>query len=773
MPVSPRWSNWTFDFKAMSWLYDIASASISQPSEDYEFSNPAPLPQGARPQLSVSDITTYFERTFGDFLHLIASLSRTERIDLALDDLADFTTQGLLTFGTVVYNQQPGILGYFSSTSSPEWHFENRSHNIEVNYSQQVRSRVDIQKHDTHNNRLNLYFSLRLPSKERNRFRAAYLSQYLSSAQTTTYLIDEIGFSFFGNFSHNDTACHEPAYLFVQPLNIQYVNGLYGISYPLPDTLFCWTSDPQGMNVIPKKDWERYGIPKLHVQIWIGSTWFDTEYPWAERHLCNKNYELNGKQYARDHGYPELKFGDPHDAKMEVVEESEGEGQSCSGSDRKSPDGGIKCAYNNETLEELYVNDNSHLNSQLPSQSVSSFKNTAKGREGTAAAYLGQGGDLNNQRVLEQAQLLVEMLTTMINTAKSSETVVMQSPTTSQTATPETGRRQKLQEISEGQRNDGPSASQNPTSALIRMAHSSQTRDVTFTVPKPTKQETAGQEAIGQARMTKSVHSEPTSFQFSQTVIKTGADTAKKSTEPSKPLQATKATRVTVPSGSTTATFDTKRSQPMREAASVLIPRRHLQTKKTKKLQVINPSRSKTGTTLQKPTRTRSSQLASKTVSRSNKAAKQPETTRGTMNPTRESGIKGSTETLPCMARSSLARATVIALNPQTGPQPMKQEIMNSTGSRTGIVVARKPTPARASGTVNKPAIPLKGTKKGLESRDGAKNRVNTTVKGAFKESSRPLLSANSAKSKFNGQGQASGMEIDEGTVHLDGLDSV
>ncbi|KAK1221811.1 hypothetical protein PQX77_015373, partial [Marasmius sp. AFHP31] len=179
-PVSRLWTDWMFNPKTKSWHFDIASASIREWEEDKFLLNPIPLPQGSQPQLTADNIVTYFEKTFGDFLYLYASWGGTLR-----QNLSGYASHGVLTFGAVV-RWGGGIVAHFPSTPSPELYFASQSRNITASYSTEVSSRVDMQIHNIHGARLNLYFSLRLPLKERNRLRAAYLSQHPSDADILT-----------------------------------------------------------------------------------------------------------------------------------------------------------------------------------------------------------------------------------------------------------------------------------------------------------------------------------------------------------------------------------------------------------------------------------------------------------------------------------------------------------------------------------------------------------------------------------------------------------
>ncbi|KAK1221981.1 hypothetical protein PQX77_015198 [Marasmius sp. AFHP31] len=317
-----------FNAKTKSWHFDVASASIGEWVDEDGFESLIPLPQDTQPELNANDITTHFEKAFGDVLYLYTSTGTTWK-----RPWSDYATHDILTFGSVVHWRE-GVVGHFSSTPSPEWHFENQSRNIKASYSTKVPSRVDFELNNTHDPRLNLYFSLRLPLKERTRLRAAYLSQHLLSAWHPTYFIDEIGFSLAGNLSHTPSTSARPAYLFVPPLLVDYINGMCCIHHPLPDSLFYWTSDPEGKNVIPEESWMDYGIPKLEVYEWIGSFWGSSLYNLVRNHLCDKGYGSDRKQYARDKGYPELLRGDPHDTRMVELEDpdSDSDESSCSGS---------------------------------------------------------------------------------------------------------------------------------------------------------------------------------------------------------------------------------------------------------------------------------------------------------------------------------------------------------------------------------------------------------------------------------------------------------
>ncbi|KAL0577775.1 hypothetical protein V5O48_004203 [Marasmius crinis-equi] len=76
--------------------------------------------------------------------------------------------------------------------------------------------------------------------------------------------------------------------------------------------LFYWSFDPEGKERISEVDWEKYGIPKLQVETWIGSSWLDFFYGTSQEYLRLKNYDIDGEQYALERGWPILLRWDPH-----------------------------------------------------------------------------------------------------------------------------------------------------------------------------------------------------------------------------------------------------------------------------------------------------------------------------------------------------------------------------------------------------------------------------------------------------------------------------
>ncbi|KAJ8074321.1 hypothetical protein PM082_012634 [Marasmius tenuissimus] len=317
IPIPFHRGDWTFNIKTQSWQYDPATFSISQPEPKFYHRMPTPLHLDTQPQLNSNEIVAYFRQRFGDSLYLFASLGGTLTGKLlCLKELP----HNYLTFGTVVNLRKSSFLAHFPSTPSPEWFFENYSRGIKANYSRKVPSRVDFNFCKTTGpHMMDLFFSMRLPEKDRNRFRAAYLCQFnngfgsMQSFRSRSMFIDEVRFSIVGDFPHTPAP---EVYLFVPPLSVISVNEMWCIHYPLPESLFYWSVDPEGKESIPKEDWKQYGIPYLQVMMRIGSFWFPEEYECVMDHLRKNNYDLDGKQYAHDHEYPELIRGDPHDRRI-------------------------------------------------------------------------------------------------------------------------------------------------------------------------------------------------------------------------------------------------------------------------------------------------------------------------------------------------------------------------------------------------------------------------------------------------------------------------
>ncbi|KAK1230738.1 hypothetical protein PQX77_006161, partial [Marasmius sp. AFHP31] len=321
-PVTRRDEDWSIDLKTLSWLYNPANISLNPPSEKHllpYLNRFPPLRQDAVPQLNPTEIIAYVEKNTGDFLYLIAA-----RGGSWIDNLSNWAQNGLLTFGAIVQRKRRGILAHFPSTPSPKLFCQSRSPDVEASYSNS--GRVDLSFQKTGNVNVTLRFGLRIPN---NDLRVAYLCQSLpfyDGRRDVRHVvcIDQVGFHLEGIFYEDPATCPKPAYLFIPPLHTELINGLHCFRYPLSRNRFYWSNDPQGRNKIAKKDWERLRIPKLRVRGLIGTRWNDFEYTSVREILHQKNRDSDGKQYAREHGYPELVPGDPHDTtRFKELESSE------------------------------------------------------------------------------------------------------------------------------------------------------------------------------------------------------------------------------------------------------------------------------------------------------------------------------------------------------------------------------------------------------------------------------------------------------------------
>ncbi|KAK1233184.1 hypothetical protein PQX77_003672 [Marasmius sp. AFHP31] len=318
--VSPRWENWAYNLTTHSWQYDLASASLSSssPRINYNPGTQRPLRQNTLPRLDFNEIAACFEVNFGDFLYPHTRFSWATAVEPGLESEA-FAVHGLLTFGTVVHSQQ-GVLAHFPFVSAPRWYCQSENDDIEAKYSRSVASRVDLSFHRSGETEVKLDFSLALSENDRTRFCAAYLSQSLdlpAHDDQDIVFIHEFRFRLRGTFPRDPS----PAFLFVPPVPVQHFDGMHCLCYPLPTNLFYWSLDPHGATAIPKEDWREYGIPDLEMTSLIGSQWNDEQYKSIREYLHRKSYAMDGRQYARDHDYPQLVRGDPHGAGIADLEE--------------------------------------------------------------------------------------------------------------------------------------------------------------------------------------------------------------------------------------------------------------------------------------------------------------------------------------------------------------------------------------------------------------------------------------------------------------------
>ncbi|KAK1215535.1 hypothetical protein PQX77_021858 [Marasmius sp. AFHP31] len=299
--VTHRREDWSIDFQTLTCQYNPANISLIPPSEEHlkpYLTRLPPLRQDAVPQLNPTKIIAHVEENLGDFLYLIAAAGGSW-----IDNLSNYAQNGLLTFGAIVQRKRPGSLAHFPSTPSPELFCKSRSPDVEASYSNS--GRVDLSFQNTDNVNVTLHFGFCRDMED-------------------VVCIDQVGFRLKGIFCEDPTTHSKPAYLFIRPLHTELINGLHCLRHPLSKNIFYWSNDPQGRDKIAEKDWERLRIPQLRVQGLIGSYWNYYGYAVVQELLHLKNRDSDGKQYARERGYPKLIPGDPHNStRFKELESSE------------------------------------------------------------------------------------------------------------------------------------------------------------------------------------------------------------------------------------------------------------------------------------------------------------------------------------------------------------------------------------------------------------------------------------------------------------------
>ncbi|KAJ8092917.1 hypothetical protein PM082_023551 [Marasmius tenuissimus] len=361
VPVTADPKHWMFSLKTLAWQYDVLSIAsggrrkfscsyVAQFIDSYRIPPPIALQQPETgPLLDVSKIVAFVEQSFGGLSYLLVSRSAVTWTE-GKDPLVYNERPGVWGFGTVVRKLQTHeeeVIAHHLFKSVPEWRCASLTSGVEASYSASVSSRVDLSYPNTYSHSkycdpvgvaLRIRFAWCLPVNERNRFRAAYLTQspyMLNDPHDCTYF-DSLGF-----FLHCPKPIplanlrRLPAYLFVPPVPIEWVDNIRCIRHPPPSPVFYWTSDPEGECVIRERDWEKYNIPILQVALSQGSRWHPWAYKTIERYMRMKGYDLDWKQYARDRGYPELVLGSPFSTRLKElrVEDAPGDVDAPSRSD--------------------------------------------------------------------------------------------------------------------------------------------------------------------------------------------------------------------------------------------------------------------------------------------------------------------------------------------------------------------------------------------------------------------------------------------------------
>ncbi|KAG7091571.1 hypothetical protein E1B28_010594 [Marasmius oreades] len=306
--------NWTFNLRTGSFQYDIITTALSGEggSQRRYFDQLPPLPPDCNPLLDSKEII----RAVPDFLQLISSFrGRIKAAKLIRHDL--------VTFGTVVDRTTHRILAYFPSISPPVWccRLPVGTPDVVGKYSTSVPSLVDLTFTRKNNIwKMKLLFSLTLPPEDCQRLRTAYLAQSFPFYDYNNHrdsnalaCVDEFVVYLNAIFTSDPSTCDPPKYLHVPPLSTTWINDMPCIYWPLNNRLFYWSFDRSGEKEIPEEDWEKYGIPELKVDTYIGSNWLEPYYRAFREYLSLKDYDFqSGQQFADDHGYPILVKGNPH-----------------------------------------------------------------------------------------------------------------------------------------------------------------------------------------------------------------------------------------------------------------------------------------------------------------------------------------------------------------------------------------------------------------------------------------------------------------------------
>ncbi|KAJ8090691.1 hypothetical protein PM082_018253 [Marasmius tenuissimus] len=325
--LSADWVDWLFNLRTGTFQFDLTSNHQPSYADSHRPLRPeaVALPHNAlMSQPFVPEtIIQHLQSSLSDYLISVSSFGDMMHIE-NLSEL--IMAHPYLVLGSVIDISKPGIIGHFLPSDvnpGPTWicvpdddislnsyqFYQSGLHRVDLSYSEEMQP---FQIHVIFKNSV----------ANSNAARLSYLSQSSKllgpgSHWDNVAFVEEIGFALYGTFGFNPLAYPTPVYLFVPPVPLNHENGVFGLALPLPYRLFYWSLDPKGRTYVPERDWERYRIPRLKTELWLGSFWRPWHYEAVSEFFRRGNH--NPQTYARDRGYPELQKW--QDNRFSVVEE--------------------------------------------------------------------------------------------------------------------------------------------------------------------------------------------------------------------------------------------------------------------------------------------------------------------------------------------------------------------------------------------------------------------------------------------------------------------
>ncbi|KAK1215747.1 hypothetical protein PQX77_021636 [Marasmius sp. AFHP31] len=318
LALSGAWEDWLFNLRTGTFQFDLTSnrqLSYTESHVPIRSENVA-LPGNASMggPLIPQSIIQHLQNHLSDYLNSVSSMGEMRYIG-NLSEL--IMTHPYLAIGSVIDVTKRGIIGYFPPSDvfvnpGPVWTCErDPDHGFHLDsyqFYESGRHRVDLSySEETEPFQIHLLFKNK-PTLS-NAARLSYLSQSSRLLETGSnwedlVLIEEISFALYGHYKSNPLNYPTPIYLFVPPVPFDQENGIPGLALPLPYRLFYWSLDPEGRTPLPEKDWEKYGVPRLRTELWLGPFWYSWCYEAVNEFFRLGNHDP--QTYARERGYPAL-----------------------------------------------------------------------------------------------------------------------------------------------------------------------------------------------------------------------------------------------------------------------------------------------------------------------------------------------------------------------------------------------------------------------------------------------------------------------------------